>query len=417
MKSFFRFLSEASSSSVADEAKRKGLVAKGPGNWYDRSGRFVAKTEGGRLVPVKAGEQPKQEARPTKDEAPQQKKQQKAPEPEAQKKSEDSQPDKEGETVTLVFGRFNPPTVGHKKVLDKAAALPGDMKVYPSRSYDPKKNPLDPDTKVDLMRKMYPDHADSIYNDEDVKTIFDALKTADEEGYSNVNIVVGSDRVSEFDTLAQKYNGGEDGLYDFDEIQTISAGDRDSEAEGVAGVSASKMRKAVMDNDFATFKDGMPKDMSDKDIKSAFELVKSRMTKSETWEFAPKFDWKNLRENYIKGNIFKVDQLVENLNTGLVGKVLRRGTNYLICVTESNLMFKSWIRDLNEYTEVKMDRKMRTKNKPNTLTGTTGYFKYAADVTPGFNKGDDTNLQPGGKPYKGPKSNIKEFINRYKKRI
>ena len=80
-------------------------------------------------------------------------------------------------------------------------------------------------------------------------------------------------------------------------------------------------------------------------------------------------------------------------------------------------MFKSWIRDLNEYTEVKMDRKMRTKNKPNTLTGTTGYFKYAADVTPGFNKGDDTNLQPGGKPYKGPKSNIKEFINRYKKRI
>jgi hypothetical protein len=110
MKSFLKFFSEASSSSVADEAKRKGLVARGPGNWYDRSGRFVAKTEGGRLVPVKAGEQPNQEARPTKDEAPQQRKA-KSAEPETQKKSEDPQSEKEGETVTLVFGRFNPPSI------------------------------------------------------------------------------------------------------------------------------------------------------------------------------------------------------------------------------------------------------------------------------------------------------------------
>jgi hypothetical protein len=108
--------------------------------------------------------------------------------------------------------------------------------------------------------------------------------------------------------------------------------------------------------------------------------------------------------------------VVENLNTGLVGKVIRRGTNYLICVTENNIMFKSWIRDLNEYTEVKMDRKMRTPKKPNTLTGTTGYFKNAVDMTPGFEKGDKTNLQPGGKPYKGPKTNIREFINTYKRK-
>ena len=93
------------------------------------------------------------------------------------------------------------------------------------------------------------------------------------------------------------------------------------------------------------------------------------------WEIAPKFDWKNLRENYIKGKIFNVDQLVENLNTGLIGKVIRRGTNYLICVTEDNVMFKSWIRDIREYTEVKMTRKKRVPGKPNTLIGTDGYFK------------------------------------------
>ena len=79
-------------------------------------------------------------------------------------------------------------------------------------------------------------------------------------------------------------------------------------------------------------------------------------------------------------------------------------------------MFKSWIRDLREYNEVKMDRKMRLPKKPNTLTGTTGYFKHVADMTPGFEKGDKTNLQDGGKPYKGPKSNFREFLNNYKKK-
>ena len=125
---------------------------------------------------------------------------------------------------------------------------------------------------------------------------------------------------------------------------------------------------------------------------------------------------KNLRENYVKKNIFNIGEIVENLNHGLVGRIIRRGANHLICVTEDNIMFKSWIKDLKEYTEVKMSRKQRVPGKPNTLAGTDGYFKYAADMTPGFDKGDKTNLQPGGKPYKGPKSNIREFLNRYRKR-
>jgi len=414
MKSFFGFLSEATS--VADQAKRKGLVARGPGNWYDSQGNFVAKTEGGRLVAVRPGEQPSGQ-KSAAEEEPKQRKAAKQTPAQQEKSTEAPRPEKQGETLTLVFGRFNPPTVGHKRVLDKASTLSGEMRVYPSRSYDPKKNPLDPKTKVELMKKMFPKHSESIHNDEDIKTIFDALKVADEEGYSNVNIVVGSDRVAEFDSLAQKYNGE---LYNFDEIQTISAGERDSDAEGVAGMSASKMRKAAAENDLETFKTGMPKELKPSDIDSIFRTIRSQMGVKEgwnLWEIAPKFDWKNLRENYVNGNIFKLNQMVENLNTGLVGKVMRRGTNYLICVTEDNIMFKSWIRDLREYTEVKMDRKMRTKTQPNTLTGTTGYFKYAADMTPGFEKGENTNLQAGGKPYKGPKSNIREFINKYKKRI
>ena len=108
------------------------------------------------------------------------------------------------ETLTIAFGRFNPPTVGHGKLLAaaKKAAQGEDLKIYPSRSQDPKKNPLDPDMKVGFMKKMFPDYAENIVNDDEMKSIFNVLTTADEQGYRNVNIIVGSDRQAEFENLA-----------------------------------------------------------------------------------------------------------------------------------------------------------------------------------------------------------------------
>jgi hypothetical protein len=126
------------------------------------------------------------------------------------------------------------------------------------------------------------------------------------------------------------------------------------------------------------------------------------------WEIAPKYDMKNLRENYLIGKIFKIGDIVENLNTGLIGEIIRRGTNHLICLTQENRMFKSWIKDVMEYTEVKMDGVQRTPGKPNTLVGTTGYFKYAAKQTPGAIGTGKENLQSGGKAY------AINFINKYK---
>lgn len=115
-----------------------------------------------------------------------------------------------------------------------------------------------------------------------------------------------------------------------------------------------------------------------------------------------------LREKYIKKQIFNDGEIVENLNNGLIGKIIRRGTNYLICVTEDDQMFKSWISDVREYTEVKMDNPMREKNKPNTLVGTTGMFKYFASMTPGAIGTNKQNLVVGQKPY-----GIKN-LNKYK---
>ena len=127
------------------------------------------------------------------------------------------------------------------------------------------------------------------------------------------------------------------------------------------------------------------------------------------WEISPELDYKNLRENFISNKIFKIGDIVENLNTGLVGKVIRRGTNYLICVTEEDVMFKSWIKDLMEYTEVKMDSPMRDKIHPNTLVGTLGAFKHYASMTPGAIGTNSQYLQKGGKAYGV------NFINKYRK--
>ena len=234
----------------------------------------------------------------------------------------------------------------------KKSSTGGDYKVFPSRSQDPKKNPLDPDMKISFMKKMFSDYEENIVNDPEMKNIFDVLVAANEDGYGNVNIVVGSDRQAEFENLAQKYNGE---LYEFDLIRVISAGVRDADAEGVEGMSASKMRKAVIDGDFNSFRRGTPKKLDDGDTKALFNAVRTGMklkskqkVTAEMWEIAPKYDHKGLRENYISGKIFSLGDIVENLNTGLVGEIIRRGTNHLICVTKENYMFKSWIKDVME---------------------------------------------------------------------
>ena len=425
MKSFFNFLSEARVSKAAEKAKKLGLTSDGSGGWVDRQGNVQARTVAGELVfNQRKGPTADRETAAQRGGSPVEQPQGRkvvGDEESGEKKNKEDEitggDKKNGETITLTFGRFNPPTVGHEKLLQGAKAIAGngELRIYPSRSEDPKKNPLDPETKTNMMKKMFPDFEENIINDADVRTIFDALKIADEEGFSDVQIVVGGDRVSEFDSLAQKYNGK---LYNFENIETISAGDRDADSEGVEGMSASKMRAAAADNDFESFRKGIPHSLDDKTAKSLMNTVRKKMkvtTESwSLWEIAPKFDWRNLRENYVTGKIFNVNSIVENLNTGLIGKVIRRGTNYLICVTEDNIMFKSWVRDLKEYQEKDVPGKTRAPGKPNTLVGTPGYFKNMADITPGFEKGDKTNLQDGGKPYKG--YDIKAFINKNKKK-
>ena len=132
----------------------------------------------------------------------------------------------EDKHVAITFGRFNPPHAGHGKLLDAVKAHGGDSgnyRIYPSRSQDHKKNPLSADKKVEYMRKMFKHHKDAIQNNEAHRNVFDVLRDLHDEGHEHVTMVVGDDRVKEFETLANKYNGVH---YDFKSINIKSAGAR-----------------------------------------------------------------------------------------------------------------------------------------------------------------------------------------------
>tara|TARA_Y100001963_G_C6785091_1_gene452187 strand:- start:552 stop:1790 length:1239 start_codon:yes stop_codon:yes gene_type:complete len=412
MKSFLQFLTEATAT-PSQQAKRLGLKGDGHGGWYDSKGEFAAKTERGKLVfynkRQKVGQDPpqtdkeKQISAPTKAPgkvATQEPAKVSAPaavEPEATKDVEGAE--KKGSTLTIVFGRFNPPTIGHEQLLNTAASVAEDDNyiIVPSRTQDSKKNPLSPDQKISLMRDMFPDHSERIINDSKIRTIFDVLQKASIDGYKNVVIVGGSDRVQEFDKLANQYNNGD--MYQFDSIESRSGGARDPDSDDdVKGMSASKQRKAAAEGNFELFAKGVPKSLSKEKVEDLFDTLRSSMNIKEgfnMWEIAPKFDWKGLRENYVTDQIYNIGDLVENINNGLVGRIIRRGTNYLICVTEENIMFKSWIKDVSE--AVVNGTEQQGVPADQRLVGTDSLRKYTETMVPGSQWG-------------------RNFINKYRKK-
>ena len=424
MKSFLQFITET----ATQQATRLGLEGDGHGGWYDRTtGEFVAKTEKGRLKFYNkrqsvGGKDPKQSEKeknlsspntqaPPEGQQQQQNGQQEAPPPEQQSQQEIQSPDlaagpppvpKTKGTLTLAFGRFNPPHAGHQQLMDIAAqsaeAEESDYIIVPSRSQDAKKNPLDADTKVSVMRSMFPQHSERIVNDGANRTIFDVLKKAHNDGYTNVRIVAGQDRVKEFDKLSQNYNGQ---LYQFDNMEVVSSGDRDPDSDGVEGLSSSRMRLAAAEGDFKTFRSGLPEGVPRKSAMELFDTVRQSMNVKEMkefwniWEIAPKYDLENLRESYVAKKIFNIGDKVENLNTGMIGRIIRRGANHLICVAENNIMFKSWVKDLRE--AITNSSSPSGVPSDQRLVGTDSMRKYAETMVPGSSYG----LQ---------------FINKYKKR-
>ena len=212
--------------------------------------------------------------------------------------------EKKGDTAIFTFGRFNPPTVGHEKLVVAVANVArkegGEYFVYPSHTQDSKKNPLSQKQKIQYMKKMFSKHRTNIISSTG-RTALEIASELHDEGYTNIVMVVGSDRVKEFKSLLDTYNGEDKahGFYDFDSIKVVSAGERDPDAEGVEGMSASKMRQSAVEGDYKTFRKGIPSSLPDKDTKLMFNDIRKGMRLEVVKEGSK---WKNIDFNIQKPN-------------------------------------------------------------------------------------------------------------------
>lgn len=346
MKSFARFFQEAVETLASTEAKNRGLVGNGHGDWYDKQGNFVAKTVNGKLKFFGQGDTKSVDGIPGEEVKINGKN--KTP---SQSNDEVEQGD-EGKGVVVVVGRFNPPSKNHESLLragfSQANRLGYEFRVYPSRIQDSLTNPLNPSSKIEYMSMLYPKYSDYIVDNEESKTIFDILDSLYGDGYSDVTVVVGQERLGEFQSLIHKNDGQ---TYQFNNIEVISAGVKDPDSEVEDPGSSALMRASVAMNDYERFKAGLPKGISNDITGQLFDSLKKIMQVTEdveAWRIAPQLDSNGLRWNYKNNGLYEVGTFVENLNTGLVGEIIRKGTNYIICVTEEGIMFKSWLRDVRQ---------------------------------------------------------------------
>ena len=262
-------------------------------------------------------------------------------------KQYDEAQDKE---VVFTFGRFNPPTIGHEKLIQKVVkeATGNNYRIYASQSNDPKRNPLEYREKIKVMRKMFPRYGRNIIEDKSAKTVMHVLSSLHNEGYTKVSMVVGSDRIPEFKKLIAKYNGKNSthGFYDFKGgVNMVSAGDRDPDSDDVSGMSASKMRKAAMEGDFKSFSNGLPKSYGE-DM-TLFNLIRKRMGLKEMTKFREHIQLPSVsekRERFIAGDIFNVGDEVYCPKTNESFTIKERGANYVV----SSIDTKYFIQDLEE---------------------------------------------------------------------
>ena len=308
-----------------------------------------------------------------------------------------------GKSIAFTFGRFNPPTIGHEKLINKVKSVPAnDYKIYLSRSNDPKKNPLTPRQKLDYMKKMFPSHARNI----EINTtnmILDIATKLYNQGYSDINMVVGSDRVREFDTILRKYNDvrSRHGYYNFDKISIVSAGERDPDAEGAVGMSASKMRAAAAKGNLNDFKKGLPGNVDAeklmKDVRKGMNLAASFGGQMQVGVGArpiatlEEFEQQQIRDLYIRDMIFNIGDEVDYVKEDVQGKVVRKGTNYIVVEDNNNNLHKAWIWDC---VPISADREVEVR-------------EYNLDIDYGFEavseKKEDLDAQPQDRDVKKKK--------------
>jgi hypothetical protein len=295
----------------------------------------------------------------------------------------------------FTFGRMNPPTIGHGKLLDKIAQLAGrnPYKVFLSQSNDLSKNPLSYSDKVKHVRKMFPKHARSVMINKNVRNAMEAAVELYNQGFRKIVMVVGADRIREFDTLLNKYNAKDarHGFYNFSSIKVVSAGDRDPDAEGIEGMSASKMRSFASENDFTSFAQGLPKNVSNKDARKLFNDVRKGMGLKEERQFKNHIQLDPIsktREAFVEGTLFEHGDQVIVKDTNEVGTISVLGANYVI-VELHDRKVRKWLDDVEKIVED--NRKSMYSDYPDW--GTPEATKKWKKATPGQNEAKDNERE------------------------
>lgn len=356
MKTFRQFITEARTP-AGKEAEKKGLVHVGKGYYSNAKGEIVAKSEGGgqKLVSISKSDKKKiKDGTPLMGPSSQADVQNLPQQPSANSTTADQSPEQlehgEGPAVVITFGRFNPPSLGHENLInavqEQAKELDAEYRIYPSRTSDKKQNPLDFKTKYNILQHVFPKHAENIVNDpESGDNIYDILTSLHDEGYHHVVIMCGDENVQKYEKIAQKYNGT---VYDFYGVEVIGAGMSDPDNDKTEGITSSMMRKAALENDYETFKQGLPGNISKKECRAIYRQVRKSMSlKEELWQIAPSLDVDNLREEYYQGKIFNLGERVVDSVTGIDGKIVTRGSNYVIFVDEQKKIHRTWVKDLS----------------------------------------------------------------------
>ena len=252
-------------------------------------------------------------------------------------------------TVVFAFGRFNPPTVGHslliKVVLKTAQHFHSDHVIFASRTKDTKKNPLTIERKLHYLKLGFP-NVNFVGASDQIRTFIEAAKELNKK-YKNLIMIAGSDRVTEFQEILNKYNGKE---FNFDSIKVISAGERDPDSDSASGMSASKMRDAAVKGNFELFKKGAPELLRDIDIRRLMNDVREGMG-LEAIKEQVKLPYNELREKYFQGAIYNIGDIVESIS-GNKFEIVKRGTNHLLVKNDKGIIESKWI---NEVFEVKND--------------------------------------------------------------
>lgn len=271
---------------------------------------------------------------------------------------------KRPKAVAFAFGRMNPPTAGHEKLIQKVEAIArrikGDGIIYVSASQDRSKNPLDARTKIKYLQPLYR-NIKFVAAGGNTRTFMEVLKNALDRKYSDVYMIAGSDRVNEFKRLITQYNGKD---FNFDKTEVVSAGERDPDAQGTSGISGTKMRLFAVRGDYNSFRKGLPVKMKDADGKKLFKDLRTAMGIKSQKGFGVQmkpimsledFEKQELRQEYVEENVFNLGDYVENMNDCSIGKIIKRGTNYLVYEMEDGGVKKAWLHECCAVDEAQIE--------------------------------------------------------------